>query len=144
MSLAFASSLAFLVNLSVFLVIARTSPIAYQVLGHFKLVVVLAGGIVFFGGDVNPKRLAGMACTFIGVVIYSHLNQTISENWDKKKDGILGDVSKPKPVTACQRGATFLLHACYFGTFYFAGYTTAYVQMGGSVIPVPLEEADAR
>jgi len=36
--------LAFCVNLSIFLVIGRTSPIAYNVLGHFKLCVVLLSG----------------------------------------------------------------------------------------------------
>jgi hypothetical protein len=75
-----------------------------------------------------------MACTFIGVVIYSHLNQTISENWDKSsKDGILGDTSKPKPASFCQRASTIVLHACYFGTFYFFGYATAVIRSGGSL-----------
>ena len=77
------SSLAFCVNLSVFLVIGRTSPITYNVLGHFKLCVVLLGGIFLFDGDTDPKRLAGMALTFCGVVIYTTLKQSISENWDK-------------------------------------------------------------
>jgi len=77
------SSLAFCVNLSVFLVIGRTSPISYNVLGHFKLCVVLVGGILLFGGDTNPKRMGGMALTFAGVVLYTTLKQRITENWDK-------------------------------------------------------------
>ena len=35
------SILAFLVNLSTFLVIGKTSPVSYQVLGHSKLVVII-------------------------------------------------------------------------------------------------------
>jgi solute carrier family 35, member E3 len=68
MAIVIGSSLAFCVNLSVFLVIGRTSPITYNVLGHFKLVFVLAGGILLFGGDANPKRLFGMGLTFAGVL----------------------------------------------------------------------------
>ena len=78
------SSLAFCVNLSVFLVIGRTSPITYNVLGHFKLVFVLAGGILLFDGDSNPKRLFGMGLTLLGVILYTFLKQRIQEQeeWD--------------------------------------------------------------
>ena len=79
------SSLAFCVNLSVFLVIGRTSPITYNVLGHFKLCVVLVGGVLLFNGDTNTKRMMGMAITFFGVVVYTTLKQRISESWDNAK-----------------------------------------------------------
>lgn len=38
--------LAFCVNLSIFLVIGKTDPIAYNVLGHFKLCVILLTGYI--------------------------------------------------------------------------------------------------
>jgi solute carrier family 35 protein E3 len=82
------ASLAFCVNLSVFLVIGRTSPITYNVLGHFKLSFILAGGIMFFGGDTNFKRLLGMAITVCAVIVYTVLKTRLSakeaENWDKE------------------------------------------------------------
>jgi solute carrier family 35 protein E3 len=43
-AIALSSALSFGVNLSIFLVIGKTSPIAYNVLGHFKLCVVLISG----------------------------------------------------------------------------------------------------
>jgi solute carrier family 35 protein E3 len=98
-ALTLACSIAFCVNLSLFLVIGRTSPLSYQVLGHFKLVVVLLGGIFLFGGDTNPKRLLGMLVTFIGVVVYGHLkmNQTqTAENWDKKNGAQVAPSSDDK------------------------------------------------
>ena len=52
--------LAFMVNLSIFLVVSATNPLSYNVLGHFKLIVVLSGGVLFFHGDTNPIRLFGM------------------------------------------------------------------------------------
>jgi solute carrier family 35 protein E3 len=85
-ALSLACVVAFCVNLSLFMVIGKTSPLSYQVLGHGKLVFVLLGGIIFFGGDTNPKRLFGMFLTFCGVVWYGHLKLTQAssqENWDK-------------------------------------------------------------
>ena len=96
MALGVASAIAFCVNLSLFLVIGRTSPLSYQVLGHFKLVVVLLGGIFIFGGDTNSKRLMGMFITFVGVVIYGHLKMNMTqtkENWDQAKVKPQGDES---------------------------------------------------
>ena len=60
--------LAFCVNLSTFLVISDTNPVTYQVLGHFKLLVILLFGVLFFGEDTNLFRLAGMALAFVGIV----------------------------------------------------------------------------
>ncbi|CAN0292518.1 unnamed protein product, partial [Ectocarpus sp. 4 AP-2014] len=67
--------LAFLVNLSTFLVIGRTSPVSYQVLGHFKLVVILLVGVVGFGEQSSPERLYGMALALAGIVGYTTLKQ---------------------------------------------------------------------
>jgi solute carrier family 35 protein E3 len=80
-------ALAFCVNLSIFLVVSVTNPLSYNVLGHFKLIIVLTSGIVFFGGDTNPIRLAGMGCAFIGVLWYTHLKLKVgvASGWDKKK-----------------------------------------------------------
>ena len=89
--------LAFLVNLSIFLVVSATNPLSYNVLGHFKLIVVLTGGIVFFKGDTNPVRLCGMALAFAGVVWYTHLKMKVgvASGWDKKeKDAAAEEESK--------------------------------------------------
>ena len=62
-----------------------------------KLVFVLLGGIVFFGGDTNPKRLFGMFLTFCGVVWYGHLKLTQAssqENWDKGSKAESGGAEK--------------------------------------------------
>lgn len=62
--------LAFLVNLSLFLVIGRTSPVSYNVLGHTKLCVILLGGYLLFGDAASPKNLVGVACALIGIFWY--------------------------------------------------------------------------
>ena len=70
------SCLAFLVNLSIFLVIGKTSPVTYNVLGHFKLCVILSLGFLFFGNSVDVKNLMGIGLTLVGVFWYTHLKQT--------------------------------------------------------------------
>jgi solute carrier family 35 protein E3 len=73
--------LAFCVNLSIFLVVGRTDPVVYNVLGHFKLLVILTGGLIFQGEDSNPIRLFGMALAFAGITHYTNLKQTIASQW---------------------------------------------------------------
>ncbi|ORC92357.1 solute carrier family 35, member E3 [Trypanosoma theileri] len=73
MVILFSGVVAFLVNISIFLVIGKTSPVTYNVLGHFKLCVILFFGYFFFGGDMNVKKLLGVILTLAGVFWYTHL-----------------------------------------------------------------------
>ena len=73
-SIAVACVLAFCVNLSTFLVIGRTNPVSYQVLGHFKLVVILSSGVLVFGEDSNVIRLSGMVMSLCGIIGYSEVS----------------------------------------------------------------------
>lgn len=67
------SVLAFLVNLSIFLVIGKTSPVTYNVLGHFKLTVILSLGFLFFGAPVDYRNITGILVTLSGVIWYTQL-----------------------------------------------------------------------
>jgi len=66
-------ALAFLVNLSTFLVIGKTSPLSYQILGHSKLFVVLGSGFVMFGDIPSRFNLMGAALTGFGILWYTKL-----------------------------------------------------------------------
>lgn len=66
-----------------YLVIGHTSPVSYQVLGHFKLLVILAAGIFIFKEDANELRLAGMLLAFAGIVMYTTLKQGMASGWEK-------------------------------------------------------------
>jgi solute carrier family 35, member E3 len=79
------SILAFLVNLSIFLVIGTTSPITYNVLGHFKLTVILLMGFLVFGAQLNTQNIAGIIVTISGVVWYTHLKQNEKKPEPEKK-----------------------------------------------------------
>jgi len=95
MAIAVACVLAFCVNLSTFLVIGHTNPVSYQVLGHFKLVLILIAGVVMFGEDSNVIRLTGMVMAFCGILGYSEIkrkinvsNQAPSRQQDRGEDGV--------------------------------------------------------
>ncbi len=75
MAIGLACGLAFCVNLSTFLVIGHTNPVTYQVLGHFKLVLILISGVIMFGEDSNVIRLSGMVMAFCGILAYSELKR---------------------------------------------------------------------
>lgn len=67
------SVLAFLVNLSTFLVIGKTSPVSYQVLGHSKLVVIMLSSFLMFGDVPNPQNLLGVSLALGGIFWYTWL-----------------------------------------------------------------------
>jgi solute carrier family 35 protein E3 len=66
--------LAFLVNLSIFLIIGNTSPLTYNVLGHAKLCVILFSGYTLFGEQCTILNLSGVLLALGGVVSYTHLS----------------------------------------------------------------------
>lgn len=57
--------LGLLVNLSTFLVIGATSALSYNVVGHFKTVLILTGGCLLFGDDMSLKKLSGVGVTMM-------------------------------------------------------------------------------
>ena len=63
----------FLVNISIFLVIGRSSPLSYNILGHSKTIVVLLSDFILFGRPANIKSSAGILLTLIGVFWYTSL-----------------------------------------------------------------------
>ena len=76
--------LGLLVNLSTFLVIGATSSLTYNVVGHVKTVIILTGGVVFFGDVMSAKKILGIVLSMAGIVWYSQIK--------------LGEVSS-QPVT---------------------------------------------
>jgi solute carrier family 35 protein E3 len=77
--------LSFCVNLSIFLVIGKTSPVAYNVLGYFKLVCILAAGFLFFHEEANTVKVAGTVITFVGVCVYTQMQQSLKSGWEGRE-----------------------------------------------------------
>eukprot|EP01102_Stenamoeba_stenopodia_P000582 TRINITY_DN1056_c0_g2_i1.p1 TRINITY_DN1056_c0_g2~~TRINITY_DN1056_c0_g2_i1.p1 ORF type:complete len:332 (-),score=33.88 TRINITY_DN1056_c0_g2_i1:76-1071(-) len=65
-------AISFFVNLSIFLLIGKTSPVTYNVVGHFKFSCVLLGGYLLFEQPVAFWNLVGVFVTITGIILYTH------------------------------------------------------------------------
>jgi len=65
--------LAVFVNMSIFLLIGATSPVTYNVVGHFKTVLILAFSFVVFDTPFNGKNVLGMILALAGMILYTHI-----------------------------------------------------------------------
>lgn len=71
--IALSSVLGLAVNLSTFLVIGATSSLTYNVVGHVKTVIILAGGVLLFGDSMPPKKALGILVAMGGIVWYTQI-----------------------------------------------------------------------
>lgn len=60
------------VNFSTFLVIGKTSPVTYQVLGHLKTCLVLAFGYILLQDPFSWRNILGIMIAMVGMVLYSY------------------------------------------------------------------------
>merc|ERR1711988_331098 len=76
--------LALLVNFCSFGLIGRTSPITFQVVGHAKTCLVLAGGYLFFPMTGTMQQLynniMGVSVAMVGVVLYGHVKRASGQS----------------------------------------------------------------
>ena len=64
---------AFCLNLSVFLLIGRTSALTMNVCGLVKDWFTIGASVVVFGSTVTPVNIAGYTVSFLGVLYYNYL-----------------------------------------------------------------------
>ena len=72
----FSCACAFMVNLSTFLIIGKTSPITYNVIGHSKLCIIIVTGFIIFHYPILLQNILGIMVTLTGVFWYSYLKLT--------------------------------------------------------------------
>ncbi|XP_041995490.1 UDP-xylose transporter 1-like isoform X2 [Salvia splendens] len=83
--------IAVFVNFSTFLVIGKTSPVTYQVLGHLKTCLVLAFGYTLLHDPFTWRNIIGILVAVVGMGLYSYF----CTNETKRKQ--LVDVSPTPP-----------------------------------------------
>uniref|UniRef100_A0A0E0N4A3 Sugar phosphate transporter domain-containing protein n=1 Tax=Oryza rufipogon TaxID=4529 RepID=A0A0E0N4A3_ORYRU len=59
------------VNFSTFLVIGKTSPVTYQVVGHLKTCIILGFGYVLFNDPFSWRNILGILLALLGMILYS-------------------------------------------------------------------------
>lgn len=67
------------VNFSTFLVIGKTSPVTYQVLGHLKTCLVLAFGCILLRDPFSWQNILGIFVAIVGMALYSYYCTTESQ-----------------------------------------------------------------
>ncbi|KAK1409927.1 hypothetical protein QVD17_36457 [Tagetes erecta] len=81
------------VNFSTFLVLGKTSPVTYQVLGHLKTCLVLGFGYTLLHDPFTEKNIIGIIVAIVGMGLYSYF--CTHEN---KKKQIMIDLSPTSQV----------------------------------------------
>ncbi|XP_034258742.1 solute carrier family 35 member E3 isoform X1 [Pantherophis guttatus] len=64
--------IAFMVNLSIYWIIGNTSPVTYNMFGHFKFCITLMGGYLLFKDPLSINQGLGITCTLFGILAYTH------------------------------------------------------------------------
>uniref|UniRef100_A0A3P8UST5 Nucleoporin 107 n=2 Tax=Cynoglossus semilaevis TaxID=244447 RepID=A0A3P8UST5_CYNSE len=72
MTVLFSGMVAFLVNLSIYWIIGNTSPVTYNMFGHFKFCITLVGGYLLFHDPLSLNQALGILCTLAGILSYTH------------------------------------------------------------------------
>ncbi|XP_022755528.1 UDP-xylose transporter 3-like isoform X2 [Durio zibethinus] len=99
------------VNFSTFLVIGKTSPVTYQVLGHLKTCLVLAFGYVLVHDPFSWRNILGILIAVFGMVLYSCYCTV--ENRQQKASDISAELSQVKesesdPLISVDNGSGIL------------------------------------
>ncbi|XP_021745126.1 UDP-xylose transporter 1-like [Chenopodium quinoa] len=81
------------VNFSTFLVIGKTSPVTYQVLGHLKTCLVLGFGYTLLHDPFTERNIIGITIAVFGMGLYSYF----CTNESKKKVPV-GDLSTASQI----------------------------------------------
>ncbi len=63
------------VNISNYMVLGKTSPLTYQVLGHLKTVLILVLGVIIFNKAVDYQNIFGVVVAMVGVVAYTEIKR---------------------------------------------------------------------
>lgn len=77
--------LAFLVNLSTYIVIGATSPVTYNMIGHSKLVVIILSSYLIFGERQSIIGMVGVGLAVAGIIGYAHVRMTAQLEGKKAK-----------------------------------------------------------
>ncbi|XP_021108023.1 solute carrier family 35 member E3 isoform X3 [Heterocephalus glaber] len=71
--------IAFMVNLSIYWIIGNTSPVTYNMFGHFKFCITLCGGYILFKDPLSINQGLGILCTLFGILAYTHFKLSEQE-----------------------------------------------------------------
>lgn len=94
-------------NFSTFLVIGKTSPVTYQVLGHLKTCLVLAFGYVLLRDPFSWRNILGIVIAMLGMILYSYCCSIESQQKSIDATSLLSQVneSETDPLINVEKGS---------------------------------------
>jgi len=95
------------VNFSTFLVIGKTSPVTYQVLGHLKTCLVLAFGYILLHDPFSWRNILGILIAIVGMGLYSYFCAIDSQSKQSEPPAQLYQVKdgEIEPLIILENGA---------------------------------------
>ncbi|KAL7173022.1 hypothetical protein ACSBR2_032482 [Camellia fascicularis] len=98
------------VNFSTFLVIGKTSPVTYQVLGHLKTCLVLAFGYGLLHDPFSWRNILGILFALVGMILYSYCCTLESQQKASEASVQLSQAkeSESEPLMSVENGASVL------------------------------------
>ncbi|KAM7496365.1 hypothetical protein LguiA_020779 [Lonicera macranthoides] len=95
------------VNFSTFLVIGKTSPVTYQVLGHLKTCLVLAFGYILLRDPFSWRNILGIAIAIVGMILYSYYCTVESQTKASEASAQLSQAkeSESDPLISVENGS---------------------------------------
>jgi len=63
------------VNITNYLVLGKLGPLPYQVVGHFKTVLILILGFVLFNKELDVRNVIGIIIAMVGVIAYGEVKR---------------------------------------------------------------------
>ncbi|XP_057512194.1 UDP-xylose transporter 3-like [Actinidia eriantha] len=98
------------VNFSTFLVIGKTSPVTYQVLGHLKTCLVLAFGYTLLHDPFSWRNIIGILVAVVGMILYSYCCTLESQQKGSEASAQLSQAkeSESDPLISVENGTSVL------------------------------------
>lgn len=80
-------AMAFLVNLSIYMVIGSTSVLTYNMVGYFKFILIIATGILMYRDPLEVQQFLSFVIIMLGLIFYSYfrLKETEEEKHTASK-----------------------------------------------------------
>jgi len=96
------ATIAFMLNVTSFLVIKHTSPLTYTVAGNFKVVVSIVISVLVFKNQITIWNGVGCVTTIIGVMWYHKIRYDEHQSTKSKLHPLEQIVTKPTTKTTTQ------------------------------------------
>jgi len=71
--------IAFLLNVSTFLVIGATSALSFNIAGNFKVILSIVFSVIIFHTHISFWNGSGIAAAIVGVAFYNYIRQKVEE-----------------------------------------------------------------